>query len=217
MADVPPADAMLAFFVTAVVIIVVPGPSVLFVVSRALAHGRSAALASVVGNAIGCVVVLVLVALGLGAVVQSSQLAFTALKVAGALYLVWLGVQAIRHRDALDPGALAQAGETGPLSPVQAGRQGLVVGLTNPKVYVMFAALLPQFVAPEAGSVRVQILVLGAVMVLFGLVSDGVWAVAAARLRAVLTRTPRRSRAVIATGGATMIGLGAWLAVGERA
>src|SRR5690606_1232424 len=145
-ADVPPADAMLAFFVTAVVIIVVPGPSVLFVVSRALAHGRSAALASVVGNAIGCVVVLVLVALGLGAVVQSSQLAFTVLAVVGALYLVWLGVQAIRHRDALDPGALAQAGETGPLSPVQAGRQGLVVGLTNPKVYVMFAALLPQFV-----------------------------------------------------------------------
>lgn len=203
---------MLAFFLAATVIIAIPGPSVLFVIGRALSHGRTTALASVLGNAAGCVLVLVLVALGLGTIVQSSQVAFTVLKVAGAAYLVWLGVQAIRHRDALDPEAIAKA-DTGPISAWAAGRQGALVGLTNPKVYVMFAALLPQFVAPAAGSPQLQMLVLGAVMIVVGIVSDGVWAVAAAQLRQVLTRTPRRSRAVIGTGGVLMIGLGGWLAV----
>lgn len=202
---------MIAFFLAAMVIIAIPGPSVLFVIGRALSHGRATALASVVGNAAGCVVVLVLVALGLGTIVQSSQVAFTVLKVAGAAYLVWLGVQAIRHRNALDPEAIARA-DVGPISPWAAGRQGALVGLTNPKVYVMFAALLPQFVAPAAGSAQLQMLVLGAVMVVVGLCSDGIWALAAAQLRQVLTRTPKRSRAVIGTGGVMMIGLGGWLA-----
>lgn len=202
---------MVAFFLAALVIIAIPGPSVLFVIGRALSHGRATALASVVGNAAGCLVVLALVALGLGTVVQSSQAAFTVLKVAGAAYLAWLGVQAIRHRDALDPEVIARA-DTVPLSPWAAGRQGALVGLANPKVYVMFAALLPQFVAPEAAPPQLQMLALGAVMIVVGICSDAVWALAAAQLRQVLTRTPRRSRAVIGTGGVLMIGLGGWLA-----
>ncbi len=203
---------MIAFFLAALVIIAVPGPSVLFVIGRVLSHGRATALASVLGNAAGCVVVLVMVALGLGTIVQSSQVAFTALKVAGAAYLVWLGVQAIRHRNALDPEAIGRV-DVGPISPWAAGRQGALVGLTNPKVYVMFAALLPQFVAPAAGSPQLQMLVLGAVMIVVGICSDGVWALATAQLRGLLTRTPRRSRAVVGTGGVLMIGLGGWLAV----
>lgn len=203
---------MVAFFLAATVIILIPGPSVLFVIGRALSHGRAAALASVVGNTIACAVVLVLVVLGLGTIVQSSQVAFTVLKIVGAAYLVWLGVQALRNRDGLSPDVVTGQ-EQELLTGWQAGRQGLLVGLSNPKVYLMFAALLPQFVAPAAGSVPVQMLALGAVMVIFGLVSDSVWVVAASRLRQVLTRTPRRRRAVTGTGGVLMIGLGGWLAV----
>lgn len=211
MSDV---ERVTAFLVAALVIIVIPGPSVLFVVGRALAHGRSVAVASVLGNAVGSALVLVLVALGLGTLVQSSAIAFTTLKLLGAAYLVYLGVQAIRHRGALTPTDAATP--IPPLDTRRAVRQGVVVGVSNPKVFVMFAALLPQFVDPEAGSVPGQMLALGAIVLVIGLLSDGVWALGASRLRTVLVRTPRRTAAVVATGGVSMIGLGAWMAVGAR-
>lgn len=131
---------------------------------------------------------------------------------AGVAYLVWRGVQAIRHRDALDTNTVAGA-EGGPVTLWGAARQGVIVGVTNPKVNAMFAVLLPQFVAPQAGAVPLQMLLLGMITVMVGVISDGVWAVAAARPRKVLTRTPRRSRALIGTSGVMMIGLGGWLAV----
>ncbi|AWB93563.1 LysE family translocator [Aeromicrobium chenweiae] len=93
-------DQLLAFGLAALVLIAIPGPSVVFVIGRALAYGRGVALATVAGNTLGLLVVVVLVALGLGAVVQESIIVFTALKLAGAAYLVWLGVQAVRHRSA---------------------------------------------------------------------------------------------------------------------
>lgn len=207
---------MIAFLLAAVVIIVIPGPSVVFVIGRALAHGRATAIASVVGNAIGSACVLVLVALGLGQVVQASAAAFLALKLAGAAYLVYLGVQAIRHRRALDPGASGEPVTLPEISARAAVRQGVLVGVSNPKVYVMFAALLPQFVDPAAGSVPVQMLVLGAVVLLIGLASDAVWALGAARLRSALTSSPRRTRTVVTAGGVSMIGLGVWMAASGR-
>lgn len=206
-------ERITAFALAALVIIVIPGPSVLFVVGRALAHGRTTALVSVVGNALGSAAVLVLVSLGLGRLVQTSAIAFTVLKVAGAAYLVYLGVQAIRHRGDLE--TTAGAPEPGPVSARAAARQGVVVGVTNPKVYVMFAALLPQFVDPT-GSVALQMLGLGAIVLVIGLVSDAAWAVGAAQLRSLLVRTPRRTAAVVTTGGVSMIGLGAWMAVSGR-
>lgn len=205
-----------AFLLAGLVIVVIPGPSVMFVIGRALAHGRATALASVLGNALGSAAVLVLVSLGLGKIVQASDAVFTVLKVVGAAYLVYLGVQAIRHRRDLE--TAAADGVTAPVarSTPAAVRQGAIVGVTNPKVYVMFAALLPQFVNPAA-SVPVQMLALGGLMLLIGLVTDGIWALAAARLRSALVSSPRRARAVVTTGGASMIGLGAWMALGERA
>lgn len=209
-------ERLTAFLLAGLVIVVIPGPSVMFVIGRALAHGRVTALASVVGNSLGSAAVLVLVSLGLGKLVQASELLFTALKIVGAAYLVYLGVQAIRHRRDLETaaadGVAAPVAGTTPA----AVRQGAIVGLTNPKVYVMFAALLPQFVDP-AGSVPVQMLLLGGLMLAIGLVTDGIWALGAAGLRSALVSSPRRARAVVATGGASMVGLGAWMALGERA
>ncbi len=213
MSDV---ERITAFLLAALVIIVIPGPSVLFVIGRALALGRAAALASVVGNAVGSAIVLVLVAVGLGQLVQASAIAFTVLKVAGAAYLVYLGVQAIRHRGDLDPRPAGAAADVPALAPMTAVRQGLVVGVSNPKVYVMFAALLPQFVDPAAGSVPGQMLALGSIVLLIGLVCDGAWALAASRLRSVLTSSPQRTRGVITAGGVSMIGLGVWMAASAR-
>lgn len=204
-----------AFVLAAVVIIVIPGPSVLFVVGRALAHGRAVALASVVGNTVGSASVLVLVALGLGRLVQESAAAFTVLKIVGAGYLVYLGIQAIRHRRDLETTHVTGTGQG--LGAVAAARQGVLVGVSNPKVYVMFAALLPQFIAPAgAVAVPVQMLVLGAVVLVIGLVSDAVWALGAARLRSALTSSPRRTRAVATAGGVSMVGLGVWMAASGR-
>ena len=203
-------EQLLAFGVAALIIIAIPGPSVIFVVGRALAYGRGVALASVAGNSLGLLVVMVLVALGLGVVVQESIAVFTALKLAGAAYLVHLGVQAIRHRHGIrvDDAGVAPA----PLPLPRAARQGFVVGVSNPKAFMIFAAVLPQFVDRGAGHVQAQMLLLGLLAFVIGLVSDSVWAVLAARLRTWFNASPRRGEAMAATGGVSMIGLGVGLA-----
>ena len=197
---------LVAFGVAAFVLIAIPGPSVLFVIGRALAHGRGTALLSVLGNSLGLLVVLVLVALGLGAVVADSATVFLVLKLAGAAFLVWLGVQALRHRRGVAAEDLS-AGSTA-LPPVVALRQGFVVGFSNPKAFMIFAALLPQFVDRARGQVDLQMLLLGLLAFGIGLASDSVWAVAASQLRTWFTSSPRRGRALGAAGGMSMIGLG---------
>jgi threonine/homoserine/homoserine lactone efflux protein len=202
-----------AFGLAALVIIVVPGPSVLFTVGRALAYGRVVALLTVVGNSTGLLVVMVLVAFGLGAVVAGSLMVFTAVKVAGAAYLCWLGVQAIRHRRAVqvtDPaGSPAMPG-------LRAVRQGFLVGVSNPKAFMMFAAVLPQFVDRTRGDVTAQMLVLGLLAFGIGLLSDGVWALLASRLRTWFNGSPARGRALGTVGGTSMIGLGLGLVATGR-
>ena len=142
-------DQVLTFGLAAFILIVIPGPSVVFVIGRALAYGQGVALASVIGNSIGLFVVMSLVAFGLGAVVAESILVFMVLKIAGAAYLVWLGVQALRHRRGLH---VEDGPVRVPLSTRAAVRQGFVVGVSNPKGFMIFAALLPQFVdAVRAG------------------------------------------------------------------
>jgi threonine/homoserine/homoserine lactone efflux protein len=208
-----PTHQLLAFALAAFILIVIPGPSVIFVIGRALAYGRSVALASVLGNSLGLFVVMVLVALGLGAVVAESAVVFNAIKVAGAAYMVWLGVQALRHRRDLhvdDPSAA-------PLLPWPvAVRQGFVVGIGNPKAFMIFAAVLPQFVTPAEGQVPAQMLLLGMLAVTLGLACDSVWAVLASRLRSWFNASPARGRRLTATGGVSMIGLGLTLAATGR-
>lgn len=141
-----PASNLLAFTAAAIVIIVVPGPGVLFTVGRALTLGRRAALLSVLGHTAGVYVALVLVAIGLGTLLAASALALTVVKFAGALYLIYLGIQAIRERKALRA-ALVAAIE--PTSHTRVLRQSAFVGLTNPKAIVFFSAVLPHFADPE--------------------------------------------------------------------
>jgi len=207
------ADQMLTFGLAALIIIVIPGPSVVFTIGRALAYGRRVALATVAGNTLGLITIVALVALGLGVVVQESIIVFTVLKLAGAAYLVWLGVEAVRRRrEFLAADGLDVLGST-PMTWTRAVRQGYVVGASNPKGYMMLAAVLPQFVDRADGHVQLQMLLLGLLATTIGLFSDSTWALVASQLRIWFNRSPRRGAAMGAIGGVSMIGLGVGLAV----
>ena len=203
------AGQLLGFTITCLIVIAIPGPSVLFVVGRALAHGRRTALASVVGNVVGIQVVAVSVALGVGALVQQSAAVFTVVKLLGAGYLAWLGIQAIRHRHSLGA-ALDMAVE--PRGDRRAASEGFLVGITNPKAYILFAAVLPQFANQAAGHVPVQLLLLSLVSLPIGLICDSAWGLAASGVRSWFARSPQRLALVGGLGGLAMIGLGLTLA-----
>ena len=208
----PSSGQWLAFLVASVLFIQVPGPSLLFTIGRALTVGRSEALFSVVGNAVGLFVQVGFVALGLGALVATSAAAFTALKLVGAAYVVWLGVSAIRDRAAARM-ALERRDPTPP-ERGHAVRIGFVVGVTNPKTIVFFAAFLPQF-TNESGPAALQLVLLGAVFGALAVCSDSMWALVAGRAREWFAREPRRLDKLSATGGGMMIALGFALAVRE--
>ena len=196
----PPAGHLLAFALISFALIVVPGPNVLFVISRSLMLGRSAGVSAQVAA----------VALGVGAVVERSVALFTVIKLAGAAYLVFLGVQAVRHRHSLGAALHAEVERktTGVLL-----RDGFVVGVSNPKAIVFFAAVLPQFVDASAGHVPLQMLLLGTLFAAIAVVCDSTWAVAAGTARAWIARSPRRLELVGGAGGLVMIGIGASLAL----
>ena len=205
----PSASSFAAFALASFLLVVVPGPSVLFVISRGVALGRRAALATVVGNAAGVYVQALLVAVGLGAVIERSTIVFTTLRFAGAGYLVYLGVQAFRHRRALSE-VLDVAWTVWPTRHLL--REGFLVGISNPKAIVFFAAILPQFVAPGGAPAGLQMAVLALVFVAIALLSDSAWGLAAGTARAWLSASPRRLEVLGGAGGLTMIGLGVALA-----
>jgi threonine/homoserine/homoserine lactone efflux protein len=209
----PSSDHLVAFAIASFVLIVIPGPSVLFTVSRALAYGRRVALATVLGGAVGSFTAAVAVAIGIGAIVQTSAVVYSVIKFAGAGYLIFLGVQAFRHRRALRAAFEARAN---PIGGRRSLVQGFVVGLTNPKTVVFFAAILPQFVDPSAGQVSAQMIVLGAVFAAMALAMDSVWGVTAGAVRSWFARSARRLDLVGGAAGLTMVGLGVGLAVTGR-
>ena len=213
----PTLSQWLTFLVASALFIQAPGPSVLFTIGRALTVGRRDALLSVVGNALGVVTQVLAIAVGLGAVVAASAHAYTVLKVVGAAYVVWLGVQAIRHRgdaraalESIDRGAPAPATQVR-----RSLRVGFTVGVTNPKTIVFFVAFLPQFVNDSAGHTGLQLAVLGLVFGAMCVASDSIWALAAARARDWFARRPQRLDTLSLTGGVMMIGLGATMAAAE--
>jgi threonine/homoserine/homoserine lactone efflux protein len=201
------------FAAAAVVLIVIPGPGVLFVIGRALAHGRGTALASVAGHSTGNFVLAVCVAFGIGAIVERSADLYTVIRLAGAAYLIWLGIMAFRRRGSL-ASVLTEAAE--PRGGARSVREGFLVGVTNPKGVILFAAVLPQFVDRSAGHVQVQMLILSTMAVLIGLVSDVSYGMAASTVRSWFARSPRRLGLVGGVGGLAMIGLGVTLAVTGR-
>ncbi len=205
-------DQVLAFGLAALILIAIPGPSVVFVIGRALSYGRGVALASVLGNSLGLLTIVVLVALGLGVVVQESIVVFSVLKFAGAAYLVWLGIDAVRRRkEFLDSDEAT--GARGRMTWAKSVRQGYVVGASNPKGFLILAAVLPQFVERGEGHIQLQMLLLGLLAFTIGLVSDSIWAVSASQLREWFTASPKRGEAMGAAGGLSMIGLGVGLVV----
>ncbi|MFD3744997.1 LysE family translocator [Nocardia sp. NPDC058633] len=206
---------LISFAGLAFLLVIVPGPSVLFTIGRALTVGRRAALLTVLGNAVGVYGQVVAVAFGLGAVVAASAAVFTAIKLVGAAYLVYLGVQAFRHRGALQTAFHAEQ-DVNSHSPAAALRDGFVVGAANPKTIVFLAALLPQFVDTTRGAVPQQMLILGLCIPVFGLIFDSLWALAAGSARSWFARSPRRLAAVGGTSGLVMIGLGTSLAFTGR-
>ncbi|AJZ85364.1 LysE family translocator [Streptomyces antimycoticus] len=206
-------DRLLAFAAMSLLLIVIPGPSVLFVVGRALSQGRRAALTTVIGNMLGAYVLVIAVALGVGSVVERSAVVFTTLKLVGAAYLVHLGIKAVRQRRSL------QAAFTGD-GPAHGGLrtlwEGFAVGVANPKTMVFFAAVLPQFADRDQGHVPLQMLLLGLIFNAIALVSDSVWGLAAATARTWFARSPRRLALVGGVGGLSMIGLGVTVAATGR-
>lgn len=210
---VPPTSSLIGFAAVAFAIIIIPGPSVMFVVSRAVSFGRRAALVTVGGNAAGAYAQVLLVAIGIGAIVERSIAVFTAVKLLGALYLIWLGIQTFRHRrDAshIDT-TLVIARSTRSLV-----TDGFVVGASNPKTIVFFAAILPQFVEPGGAPEALQMAVLGLVFVAVALVSDSVWGLGAGTARQWFVRSPRRLEVLSGAGGLVIVGLGVRLALLRR-
>jgi threonine/homoserine/homoserine lactone efflux protein len=195
----------LAVFVgAALILFVVPGPAVLYIVTRSFTQGRKAGLVSVAGIHVGSLVHILAAALGLSALVAASSTAFTVVKWAGAAYLVYLGVRALMGGDeSLQPGTAA------PASYRRIFTQGIVVNVLNPKTAVFFLAFVPQFVDPARGNTTLQILVLGLAFVLAGTISDGVYAILAGTIGDRLNRRPAWRRNARYASGTIYLLLGA--------
>jgi len=188
------------------IIILAPGPSVLFVIARAISWGRKVAVLTVAGNVSGSLVLSTLVALGLGPILDRSDLAYLAVQWGGGLYLIYLGIDAIRKRSA----DAADMTSQGPLTPSTARciRDGFWVGVLNPKAIVFFAAVLPQFVDIDGGNITAQLLFMGLVFCILAFLSDSTWGLLAGTARQWLATDARRLEYLRATGGIVMIILG---------
>lgn len=201
----PSIEALLAFTVAAIILIAIPGPSVLFSVARALELGRGGGLASVAGNTLGSFTIAMLVAFGVGAIIVKSVVVFTVIKFLGAGYIIYLGIQGIRQRKDRSPtdgGTYAQA------SYLRLFTSGWIVGATNPKSLMFFIAVLPQFVNTQAGSVPTQLVVFASVFTLIALISDALWVFAAAAARNWFASSPGRLDMLKGVGGGMLVALG---------
>ena len=200
----PTTSTLALFGLAALALLVIPGPAVVYIVTRSIHQGRAAGLVSVLGVATGSLVHVAAAALGLSAVLMSSAVAFEVVKIGGAAYLIWLGIRTLRDRGDDD---LPE--ETGPARLSRAYVQGVVVNVLNPKTALFFLAFLPQFVDPAAGRPAPQMLILGALFVTLGILSDGTYALVASRLGAWLRARPTFARNRRYVSGAVYITLGA--------
>ena len=209
-----PTDHLPAFLITVYVLILVPGPSVLFTISRGVALGRRAALASVLGNTSRTPAAAGARRGRPGLAAGHSDAVYTVVKLIGAAYLVVLGVRSIRDRREL--AGVLQSSSVAPRSLARTIREGFVVGATNPKGVLIFTAVLPQFIDRSRGHATLQLLSLGFICALVALLSDSCWALASGTARAWLGRSPRRLQHLSVAGGVSLIALGAGLALTGR-
>jgi threonine/homoserine/homoserine lactone efflux protein len=204
----PDSSTVWVFCVTALALLLIPGPAVLYVVVQGAEQGRRVGLASVAGIHLGTLVHVFAATVGLSALIVASDVAFNAVKYAGALYLIYVGVRKLLGRD--DPG-LEPAEQRVPYR--RAFVRGAVVNVLNPKTALFFLALLPQFVDPDRGGVWSQALVLGLLFVALGLVTDSMYALAAGTVGGFLRR---RRRGMRYGSGLVFVGLGAAAALAKR-
>ena len=202
----PLASNILGFTLLAIVIIVVPGPGVLFAVGRALVLGTKPALLSVLGNALGVGIQIIVVALGLGVLIQSSPEAFFVIRIAGAAMIGYLGIRAIMQRNQ----SLEDTSKR-PHSRSTILKESVVVGLTNAKTLVFFLAALPSFVSIEDGNPIIQMLLLGLIFSIIGIASDSVYAIAAGKAREWLATSEQRLATFRGLGGLALTLLGVYM------
>ena len=194
------------YLIATILIILAPGPSVLFTIARAIAWGRASAVATVAGNALGMFLVSVLVAIGLGPLLQRSHLFYNGVQWAGGIYLMYLGYSAIKASK-LDAEDMQKKEEVKP-SLINSAVNGFWVGVLNPKSIVFFAAILPAFVDKDKNTITQQLLVLGLIFCLIAFISDGSYGLLAGTAREWLSSDIKRLILMRRFGGAVMIGLG---------
>ena len=194
------------YLVTTILIIMAPGPSVLFAIARAISWGRAIAIATVFGNAFGMYLVSFIVAFGLGPILQRSDAAFLGVQILGGLYLIYLGVEAIRHSVIHAENMINT--ESGKPTIKRAMRDGFWVGALNPKTLVFFAAIIPQFLDRNSHNLTLQIIFLSTIFALIAFTSDSIWAGIAGSIREKLSQSPGRLVTMRRGGGIVMIALG---------
>jgi threonine/homoserine/homoserine lactone efflux protein len=206
-----PDSSHLGLFLTAtVVLLLIPGPAVLYIVAQSVEHGRRAGLTAVGGIHVGSTVHVAAATVGLSALLVSSALAFSAVKLVGAVYLIFLGIQRLLARDGSDSVSAGGERNLGRIF-----RQGIVVNVLNPKTALFFFAFLPQFVDPSR-SAAPQIAVLGLIWIAVGLCSDGLYAVLSGTVGAAVRRRPGFARGQRVVTGLVLIGLGVAAALTGR-
>jgi threonine/homoserine/homoserine lactone efflux protein len=194
------------FLIASLVILLVPGPSVLFTLARGVAWGRAVAVLTVLGNSLGTLLCSVVVAVGLGPLIAHSKVFSTVLQVMGGCYLLWLGIGALRHRHA-HAHAMTKREDTRP-RPLHVIRQGFTVGVLNPKSLVFFVAVFPHFVDRSRGDVTGQLLVFGVIFSVMAFCTDSTWGLIAGTAREWLASSPARLVALRTTGACVMMTLG---------
>jgi len=207
---VPGSASLIHFAIAALVVLLIPGPGVLYVVTRSLSQGRQAGLISVLGLSIGALAQVAAATLGISAALVASATAFGVVKTLGAAYLVYLGIRAILSKPAAGAPAFA------PRSFRRVFLDGVLVSVLNPKIAVFFLAFLPQFVEPGRAPIPQQVLCLGALYVALALVTDSTYALLAARLRGWLGSRVVHGRLPHYATGVVYVGLGVSTALTDR-
>lgn len=199
-------SSFVQFLVASMLIIIVPGPSVLFTLARGVAWGRAVAVLTTLGNSLGTLLLSFVIAIGLGPLLAHSKSLSIVLELAGGLYLVYLGVEALRHRHA-HAASMTEREASRPAATTVV-RQGFVVGVLNPKSLVFFAAVFPHFVNRHGGAVTVQLVILGGIFSVLAFCSDATWGIIAGTARVWLAGEPRRLVVLRCIGGVVMCTLG---------
>ncbi|HTG07116.1 MAG TPA: LysE family translocator [Bradyrhizobium sp.] len=198
------------FLLAAVIVAAIPGPGIFYVAARTLSGGRQAGIASTFGTALGGLVHVIAGGVGVSAIILASAQLFTVLKLAGALYLIWLGIRTFREAGSLPPQ------QTGPTGTKRAFREGVLVEALNPKTAAFFLAFIPQFLEPAAGYPALQFMTLGLISVTLNTFADVIVVVATSTARTNLVRRPRLVQRLRQGSGLFIAGLGVSLALARR-